>query len=785
VRAIHQKLVRDLWHMRGAVITIALVVAAGVSAYVTLHGTWLSIVRARDRYYTSERFGDVFAQFERAPLVLVDKIARLPDVARVYPRVVGSARIPLAQLGEPAQARVISLPTHDEPLLNGVRVVVGRAPNPDRDDEALLIEMFAERHGLKAGATLNVIIEGRERTIRVVGIAMSPEFVLSVPAGSGTPAPERFAVLWMPKPAVEAAYDMAGAFNDVTLDLSPHARTDAVVKKLDLLLRPYGSLGAVARDRQASHYYLTQDLAQLESMATLAPIIFLGVAAFLLNVVLSRFVELDRPQIATLKALGYDNRAVGLHYVQVTLLISLVGGALGLAAGSVLGRYFTGMYVEWYRMPGLHYLLDARLATSAILVGVGAGLLGSALAVRRVIKLPPAEAMRPAAPARYRRGFFARLVEQLLTSSARITMREIMRRPARTLMSAMGVAACTGILVVGQFFSDAMAYLIDFYMQTAQRETLAVSFTNPLPDAAVHALATLDGVLDVQWQATRQVRVRAGHHERIVGVIGRPERRSLRPLLDDQGREVALAEGGALFTEMLAKVLDIKPGEAVEVAPITGDPAPRTIIMRGTVPELMGLWIHLESADFHTLLRQAPQATDALLVVDRNKTEHVQDELNDMPNVMSVMRKEVAIAEFRKNSGSMFTFSLVLTLFAVTIAVSVVYNNARVALSLRARELASLRVLGFTRAEISRILLGELSAQVLLGVPLGLAFGRMLVAGMLAANDPETFRLPPLVSAHTYAFAAAITLGAAVASALLVRRQLDKLDLVEVLKMRE
>jgi putative ABC transport system permease protein len=236
---------------------------------------------------------------------------------------------------------------------------------------------------------------------------------------------------------------------------------------------------------------------------------------------------------------------------------------------------------------------------------------------------------------------------------------------------------------------------------------------------------------------------------------------------------------------MLAKVLQIAPGEAVEISAITGDPAPHRIVMAGTVPELMGLWIHMEADDFHALLQQAPQVTDALLMVESDKTERVQEKLNDMPNVVSVMRKEVAIAEFRKQSGSMGTFSLVLTLFAVIIAGSVVYNNARVALSLRGRELASLRVLGFTRAEISRILLGELSAQVLLGVPLGLGFGRLLVGGMLAANDPETYRLPPLVSAHTYAFAAAVTLAAAVASAWLVRKKLDQLDLVEVLKMRE
>jgi putative ABC transport system permease protein len=785
VKALNTKLFRDMSNMRGAVFTITLVVASGIAAFVTLRGTFLSMVRTRDNYYATDRLGDVFADLERAPNALAAKLEDLPGVERVYTRVMGSARIPLEELEEPAQAQVLSLPTHGEPPLNGVRLLAGRMPSNDRDDEALLVEMFASTHEITPGRVLKAIIEGRERTIRIVGIAMSPEFVLSVPANGQAPAPERFAILWMPRPAVEAAYDLRGAFNNVVLGLSPEAKPEAAIDALDRVLDRYGGLGAYGRDRQISNYFLSQDLASLSLMATVAPIIFLAVAAFLLNVVLTRLVELDRPQIATLKAVGYSNREVGLHYFELTMVIALSGGALGLVLGRWLGTHMTAMYTVFYRMPSLSYRLGLDLALSAIFASLAAGVVGSAIAVRRVSALPPAEAMRPAAPPSYRRGAFIATLGGLLTASARMVARELLRRPSRTIMSALGIAAATGIVILGQFFTDGMGFLIDYYMQKAQRETISVTFVSPVPEASVRALASVPGVEDVQWQTMMPVRVRAGHRERTVSLIGHAERHSMRPLLDDRGDEVGLHANEVLFTGTLAQVLDIEPGDRVTIEPMQGDRSPRTITMTGTLDELMGLWIHMPSEKVHTLLGNEPLAMGATLMVQKDSVKKVQAEITDMPAVASVLRKDLAIAEFRRQTGSMTTFSFILTLFAVVIAVSVVYNNARVALSMRGRELASLRVLGFTRGEISSILIGELAVQVIIGIPIGLWFGRTLVIGMLLASDQEAFRFPMNVSAHTYAVAALVTTLAAIGSALLVRRKLDKLDLIEVLKTRE
>jgi len=786
VRAIHIKLLRDLVNMRGAVLTIALVVAAGTAAFVTLRGTWLSLVSTRDRYYAAERFGDVFVSLERAPSAVVGKLEDLPGVARVYARIVGSARVPLDSLDEPAQAQIISLPVHGKPPLNGVVLMSGRMPEADRDDEALLIEMFAQAHGVKPGDSLPVVVEGRQRNLRVVGLAMSPEHVLAIPAGSTAPAPERFAVLWMPRTAVEAAYDLRGAFNNVVFELAQGTRADAAIRGVDRVLDAYGGLGAYDRVRQISNYFLTQDLAQLKSMATVAPIIFLAVAAFLLNVVLSRLVELDRPQIATLKAVGYRNVEVGLHYFQMTMVIAVLGTAVGLIAGSQLGKVFTQLYLSFYRMPSLAFQMTQQLALHSVSASFIAGIIGSAIAVGRVVKLPPAEAMRPAAPDNYKSQGLGDMILALLGPASRMIAREIMRRPSRMLLSAAAISASIAIVVTGQFFTDAMGFLLDFYMQKEQRETLAVNFNGPISKDALHTLSTIPGVRDVQWRYVTQVRVRSGHRERLVPLVGHPERHAMRPLLDEVGNEVEFDPHSVLLNATLAKILDVRPGETFTVQPLTGERRSVKLVMTGTTNELIALWVHMGADALLNTFSESPAATEAYLLVDSDEMVDVQKEITDMPQVASVVRKDLMVAEFRRQTGeSMGMFSLILTAFAVVIAVSVVYNNARVALSLRGRELASLRVLGFTRTEISSILIGELAIQVLVGIPFGLVLGKVLVRGMLSAQDPEGFRFPPMMNQHTYAFSVLVIVIAALLSAALVRRKLDKLDLIEVLKSRE
>jgi putative ABC transport system permease protein len=791
VSTLRTKLGRDLLQLRGPIITISLVVACGIAAFVTMRGTWHSLLLARDTYYSRYNFGEVFARAHRVPDSVEASLLEVPGVESIYTRVVTGVRLPMPDMDAPAIGYVVSVPDDGRPPLHGLRITAGRDVAPGHLDEVLVLESFARAHDLEPGETIPIVIEGAMRRFRVVGFANSPEFVFSLPPGEiMAPDDRRFAVVWMSRAAAGPASDMDGAFNDLVATMQPGASEPAVLAEIDRLLEPYGGVGATGRDRQPSHYFLDQELAQLENLATWAPVLFLAVAAFLLNVVLGRFVQLQRGEIATLKALGYSDRTVGTYYLELASVIVLFGAALGMGLGAVLGRGMMTLYAEFFRLPALEFRLTARVAAAAAGISLAAGVLGALVTVRSVVSLPPAEAMRPAAPASYRSGRLgAALASPLATlfgPSVRMVIREVSRRPARLLLSVAGVALAVGILVMGRSFMDAMTYLVDDYMPSTQREDVTVTFDLPRQPRSLGELDAIPGVLRAEGMRALPARFRAGHHEREAVAYGHPEGLTLRVVRDTDGRRMELPPRGAIVTKTLAEVLHVGEGDTIILEPLEGDRRPRRMRIAGLVDEMFGMQAYMRIEELHRILGETPSVGTAMLAVDADASAGVLQRLRDFPMVAGAVRLDETIKHFRDQSArSTEVTSTILTLFAITIVIGVVYNNARIALSMRSRELASLRVLGFTRGEIAAILVLEIALQIALAIPIGWALGYFMTDAMLGATDQEIFRLAPIVSSKTYAIATIITLAAGVASAFFVRRKLDRLDLVGVLKTRE
>ncbi len=787
IGSLDRKLWRNLRELRGQVLTIALVVACGIAAYVTMQSAYASLHYSRTAYYERYRLGDVFARCQRAPDTVRLELEAIPGVASADTRIVETAMLPVDGLPEPASANLISVPGDRMPLLNALYVFEGRTVEPGRSDEVVVLRTFAQAHGLRPGDLLPAVINGNYRQLRVVGTAASPEYVMAIAPGDITPDPKRFAVLWMDRSVLAAAFQMQGAFNDVVLEVQPNASLEGVLQGVDRVLEPYGGFGAIPRQRQQSNAMLEGELLQLESMATVVPVIFLGVAAFLLNVVLSRLVFLQRSQIAALKALGYADRAVGWHFLKLVSVIVLFGALLGVTLGAWLGHGMTEFYGDFFHFPVLEFRLDARVVFVSVAISLAAAVLGALATVRRIAQLPPAEAMRPPQPTAYRPTLLERLgLFSLLDPAERMVARELQRRPLRVLLSSLGIAMSIAIVVVGQFWGDAMDFLINVQFEEAMREDVNVTFAEPVEQRALRDLAHLPGVLAVEGMREVPVRIRQGARHRDSVVIGHAEHNEMRRVLDKLGRPVPLPADGLLLTDKLADILGVQPGDSVEVELREGDRATRTVPVAGLVAEAFGLQAHMNKPALHRLLGEEQLVTSAQLLVDPQQGDVTRARLKEMPRVVSVTRVDNLRSRFTEQSRAMvMAFSIILTLFAAAIAVGVVYNNARISLSMRSRDLASLRVLGFTRAEISAILLGELGVQIALAIPAGLVIGTYLAAAMMATMDPETYRFPLIISARSYAFAALVALAAGIVSGLLVRRKLDQLDLIGVLKTRE
>ncbi len=787
MRTLDVKLLRDLWRLRGHVVAVALVVASGVALLVMSLSALTSLSATTDAYYQRQGFAEVFAGLKRAPERLATRIGAIPGVQSVETRITAFATIDLEGAGEPVSARLVSLPAAGrEPLLNRPVLRAGRMVDAGRDNEAVLHAPFAEANGLMPGDSLSILMNGKRREVRVVGLALSPEYVYAIAPGGLMPDDRRFGVIWMAREALAAAYDMDGAFNDVSLSLLRGVAPEAVIASLDPLLARYGGTGAVARADQVSNWFLQSELAQLRTMATILPTIFLAVAAFLTNAVLARLITTERREISLLKAFGYSNAAVGWHYAKLALAMALVGVFTGWALGAGLGRYNTELYSEFFRFPFLQYRPSgAEFATSAG-VALAAALAGAGAAVRRAVNLPPAEAMRPPAPTSFRTTPMPERLARRLDTPTRIVLRQIARTPLRSLATVTGVALAVAVLVTALQWSDAIRLMVRSQFFDSQRQHMTIAFHDLRADRARHDIARLPGVMSVEPMRVVRADLRAGARLHRGALTGLPRDASLRAIHDVGGWTLPVPPGGVAIGSVLAAKLGVSPGDRISVEALEGG-HPRFSLEVAAVFET---WIEMPAiVDLDRLNREMgdpPVFGEVGILVDPQAEDALFETLREIPGVSAVAVKRHAVATMFETLGeTILIFTSFFVVFACALAAGVTYNATRIALSERARELATLRVLGFTRWEISYILIGETALLLLAGLPLGCLAGWGLALLIAQAFATELYRVPLTVLPPVYGTAVLIVVAAGIASAALVRRRLDRLDLIAVLKTRE
>ena len=787
MQTLDRKMLRNLWEMRGQIIAIAFVIVAGVSTYVGMRSVTDTLLRTQSAYYAEYSFADAFASVRRAPAWVHERLQRVPGINQVITRVTANVNLEIPDFDEPVGGMLVSVPAGRQPRLNQLYLREGRLIRPGREEEVILNEVFAEVHGLTPGDRITAIINGRRRSLSVVGIALSPEFVMQIQPGTLFPDPERFGVLWMGREALAAAYDMEGAFNDVAFSLAPGANLESVLIRVDQVLDDYGGRGAYGRSDQPSHALLSEELRSLEGTSTMLPAIFLLVAAFLLNIVVARLISLQREQIAVLKAFGYGNFEVGWHYVKLVLVVVAVGAAAGSALGIWMGRALGEVYLMFYRFPFLDYQLEWTLIITAALLTAAASLLGVVAAVRRAVRLPPAEAMRPAPPATYRPTIVERIgLQRFFDQPTRMILRNLERQPVKSALTVIGISTSCAILVMGLFFGDAFDYLVDVQYGIAQREDLTVGFTNPTSTAALYELQSLPGVQHAEPFRSVPVRLWHEHRSYETGVEGIPAEAYLRRIIDRQLDPIAVPPGGIVLAERLAEILQVGPGEEITVKVQEGRRRERSVPVVGIARQFVGMGAYMNLASLNGLVGTGQAISGAFLLTSGRSEEALIERLQERPRVASILSQDRAVQAFYETSAqSMLAMTFILSIFAGIIAFGVIYNSIRITLSERDRELASLRVLGFTRGEVAYILLGELTVLTLASIPLGFVLGAFASGAVVEAVETDMYSIPLVLERDTFALAAVVVLVSATASAAIVRRKLNRLDLIGVLKTRE
>ena len=787
MRSLDKKLFRDLTHMKGQAIAVGLVVMCGIASFVTSWTAFRSLSITQETYYGTSRFSFIFAHAKRAPESILPRIESIPGVAVVQPRIVFDVTLDIPGLEEPATGRLLSIPGRRRDILNDVVLMSGRWIEPDHPDEIIMSKPLAEANGLEPGDSVGAVVNGRWRDLQIVGTGLSPEFMYEIRSSDLFPDRRRFGVLWMNHDALGYAFDMDGGFNDLVLSVSPEADTREIIARIDEILEPWGGTGSYDRERQISHRFISDEIRGNRISGTYIPSIFLGVAAFLIHITLQRLVQTQRDQIAILKAFGYSNVDIGIHFLEFGLIIVLAGAAIGVALGVWLSRGVAALYMSFYNFPEL--TLDVSLGTvfASLLVAALAAILGALSAVRSAVILPPAEAMRPEAPPMFKKGFIERsgMLENVSTAS-KIIVRNIARRRMKSFLSVLGVALAVGILVVGRFMFDSIDTMMDFQFRRIQREDVAVSFHLPRPMFAVSDLYHLPGVMRVEPYRAVPVRLRHGHRSHLTAIMGINQGTRLRRIIDDEGRGVELPPEGLVLNDELARILDAKEGDEIVVEVLDGARPKGTVRVARTVNEFIGVTAYMNARALSDFVGESPSMSGAWLQVDDRKAEDLYRLLKETPAVAGVSLRETMVQSFEETiAQSMGATTTILVTFACVIAIGVIYNGARIALSERGRELASLRVLGFTRKEVGAMLLGEQAILTLAAIPFGFGIGYFFASLIVNAMSSEMYRFPLVITGETYAFSFGVVVVSAIGSSILIYRRIRTLDLVEVLKTRE
>ncbi len=787
MKALDLKLLRDLWHLRGQVLAIALVLAAACATFVMSVGVHRSLKDTRDAYYARNQFADIFVGMTRAPRSVVARLAAIPGVRSAEGTIQQYATLDFPGRAAPVRALLNGVEEAGGNRLNRLTLRAGRLPQPGSPDEVVADEAFVSANGLALGSRIEALVYGRKQTLRIVGVGLAPDYIYALAPGDIIPDDTRFGVFWIGRKALEASTDRTEAINSAALTLERGASAAEVIRAVDTVLAPYGGTGAHGRKDQQSHAFLDNELSQLNAMTKVIPPVFLLVAVFLVYIVLGRMIRTERTQIGLIKAFGYSDWAIALHYLKFALAIAVLATALGAAGGIWMGSAMTEIYARYYRFPFLFYHVAPSVILAAAGLSLGAAALGALGGMRAVAALNPAVAMSPPPPPVYRAGLVERLGKAAgFTAIGHMIVRHIARWPGRSAITVLGVALSGGLLFATTQFADSSTTMLDSFFFRAQRQDLTVTFTEPRNEDVLFALAHLPGVLRVEPVRAVPATITHGSRSERTAIEATRADTQLSLRIDRNGQMLPMPVAGLMLSRQLADKLAVRSGDRVEVTMLGGRRAREVLPVASVVDEFIGERAYAAEATLEALARDGAPAGSALLRIDPAARDAILTRLKAMPLVLGVTEKTAALVKFEQmideNMLTMISFYIA---FASAIAVGVVYNSARILFSERAHELATLRVLGYFRSEVGLVLLGELALLVVVSVPFGCVIGYGMAKLMTAMFSSDLFRLPFAPTRASYGWSVVIVLIAALGTAATVARRVQRLDMVRVLKARE
>ena len=790
MRTLDKKMLRTMWRHRSQILAAMAVVTCGTACFICLASLHEDLKLTRDTYYAQNRFADFEIRLERAPTSTLYELEEIPGVRQVRGRIVEDVKLDVEGVSEARMGRIVSVPDTGGGFLNGVVIRSGNYFESGAQNEVILSEQFAQANNLVVGDHIKATIDGKKHTLKIIGLGLSPEYVYTIRnVQELVPSPDRFGILWVTRDFAEFALSMEGACNSIIGSVQSEDQLDAILIAAENHLDTYGIFAKTKRKDQLSNLILSDEIRNLGVVSRVIPTVFLGISALVILILLNRMVRNERTQIGLMKAYGYSSLSIATHYLKFALVISATGCILGF----VVGQYFAGqmieMYVQFFSFPILQSRIYPNILSQAMGISIIFSLIGAMSAAYRAAKIHPAESMRPEAPPIGHRIFLERIepLWQRLGFTWKMITRNITRHKFRSGINVFGVMISTALLIIGFFSIDGIDYLMEFEYEKMQRQDVRVSFYLERGKEALYDAKRFEHVDYAEPMLQYPFTLTNDWRTRDVLIVGLQRHSRLQRLLDTEERTVDIGESGLVLSKKLAEMMSLNVGDRVKIKPMIGRVTDEKVVrVSKIIQQYFGASGYMNIEALSRVLNESYAMNSVLLATAPGKAKFMNDELEDIPAVSSIEVKEDSIRNMNETiQMNMKVTSFVTVLFAGIISFSIIYNITSVSLAERERELASLRVMGFSREEVGRILYHENIALGVVGLVLGLPLGIAISKALVTAFDTEMIRLPYHLEPRTFIISITLTLFFVLVSNLAIRRKIHHLDLVETLKERE
>jgi len=784
MRKLDMRLMRMIKYSKGQFISVAVIVAVALCIYMLLNVTAMNLTHAVNYYYELTNFNDIHVQVVRISQGATNELKNLDGIKEVQGRVSVDVPLEVADKNEKVKIRLISLPQEEK--IN-ILYRLGKRQMKLAHDNVILLEQFAAARNIKPGDVIYPKINGRVFELTVSGIAASAEYVYVMENEQTLlPTPEKFGVAFVSEEFAQSVFGYRGSFNELLITVDDKNKIDDIVDRLEKKLDQYGLKRIIERKDQLSHTVLTQELDGLELMAETVPVLFLTVAAIIIFIMLSRIVQNDRTGIGVLKALGYSNFNILFHYTKYALSMGMVGAVIGIGSGLLFSGPMCQFYALYFSIPVIKvdiyysYMLKAVILTGFFCIT--AGIFGA----RPVLKIMPADSMRPEAPKSGKRILLERVgfLWRRFSFSWKMVVRNVMRTKGRLAFLVFGLSLAYGINTVPLYLADVFPLMFTMQYDEYQKMDYHVEFTQPMHKRVVKDISHLIEVDKIEPKMEYPFELQNGWRKKTVRIIGIPRDTSFYKFEDINNRQVELPPKGIFLTEAIAKVLKTNRGDKITVNNFIPGKEDIEIEVKGIVKQYLGSNAYMDLDTMGELLVDQEMITGVSLATKDNTGMDVKEQLQDIKNIASINSVTDMKNSFLEFMDMMMVSVGVLLIFGGILSFAIIYNATVISISERSMEFASLRVMGFDKKDVYRLVGKENALITGLSILLGIPFGIGMMSGLAGAYTTEMYTIPLILSPKVFVYAALATIVFVLVAQLAARKKIYHLNFIDALKSR-